>query len=103
MANEKKKWTKTRRKGGTFGGVVVREEATGRERTLLSPSQKGAKYSQELRERHQYQNNGVVKGDENGPLPLSDAQRAYRAGYLQCQKDNAQIFRKRNPEYQRKK
>lgn len=55
MANAKKKWTKTRKKGGAFGGVVVREEGTGRERTLLSPSQKGAKYSQELRERYRYQ------------------------------------------------
>lgn len=103
MANAKKKWTKTRKKGGAFGGVVVREEGTGRERTLLSPSQKGAKYSQELRERYRYQNNGVIKADEDGPIPISDAQCAYRAGYLDCQRDNARIFRKRNLAYRRKK
>ena len=104
MANEKKKWTKTRKKGGAYGGVVVREEGTDREQTLLSPSQRGAKFSQELREGRRYFNNGVPREDEQGAsVPLSDAQRSYRAGYLDCQRDNARIFRKRNPEYQRKK
>lgn len=102
MANAKKKWTKTRKKGGAFGGVVVREEGTGREHTLLSPSQKGAKYSQELREGHCYDNTGKLFDDGDGPLPLSHAQRSYRAGYLKAQQDNARIFRKKNPDYQRK-
>ena len=102
MANAKKKWTKTRKKGGAYGGVVVRGEGTNRERTLLSPSQKGAKYSQELREGHCYDNTGKLFDDGDGPVPLSYAQRSYRAGYLDAQKDAHKIFRKQNPDYQRK-
>lgn len=103
MANEKKKWTKTRKKGGAYGGVVVREEGTDRERTLLSPSQKGAKYSQELREGQRYYNNGTRReGEDGAPVELSHAQRSYRAGYLDAQKDARKIFKKKNPDYQRK-
>ena len=75
-----------------FGGKKIRKK-DGRTVTLLNPAQKGKKFSLELKEGYLISNSGRYRVDEDGPLPLSDAQRAYRAGYLDSRSDNAKAFK----------
>ena len=81
----------------------------GKDITLLTPSEKGAKFAHELRTGERVTNAGEQKLDENGkPIKIGkktarDLQaRAYRAGYLDAQKDSAKAFKKKNPNYVRK-
>lgn len=66
----------------------------GKEVTLLNPSEKAAKYSDELRNGVRYTNDGKYKADEDGVvLGLSDAQKSYRSGYLDARKDSARAYK----------
>lgn len=61
--------------------------------TLLNPSEKGAKYADELRNGTRYTNDGRYKADKDGVvLGLTKEQRSYRAGYLDAQKDSAKAY-----------
>lgn len=102
---KKQTWTKVGMSEGPFGGVVVRNEK-GFEQTLLSPSQKGAKFAQELHFGCKMQNNGVAKrdpSDPNYPIHLSDTEAAFRSGYLKAQQDNAKAYKSKHPRYTSKK
>ena len=105
MANtkQKKKWTKVGPSQTKFGGVAAIDDY-GHTKTLLSPSERGAKYATELREGYKQTNNGVYKRFDDGtPIDLNVTERAYRAGYLDAQKDSAGAFKSRNPGYKPKK
>ena len=65
----------------------------GQKVTLLTTAGKGAKYSKELREKVRYTNNGKVKVNKAGEAqPLTNTQRAYRAGYLDARNDSAGAY-----------
>lgn len=81
----------------------------GKDITLLTPSEKGFKFAREIKTGERLTNAGQPKLDENGkPIKIGkkttrDLQaRAYRAGYLDAQKDSAKAFKKKNPNYIRK-
>ena len=61
--------------------------------TLLNPSEKGKKYANELSTGIRKTNDGRYKPDKNGDVGLSEAQRAYRSGYLDARKDNAKAYK----------
>lgn len=68
----------------------------GKEVTIYDPSEKGAMYANDLK------NGTNIKGVE-----LTEKQKAFRAGYLNAQKDsakafNARKFKENNPNYQNK-
>lgn len=64
--------------------------------TLLNPSEKGAKYADELRNGIRYTNDGRYKADKDGVvMELTDEQRAFRSGYLTAQKDAAKAYKAR--------
>lgn len=65
----------------------------GKKVTLLNPSERGKKFAAELKDGHMYTNSGKLKVDEDGPIPLSDTQRAFRSGYLSAQKDSANAWK----------
>lgn len=75
-----------------FGGKTITTKK-GKKITLLNPSQKGKKFSKELKEGYAMSNSGKYRTDEDGPLPLSNTQKAYRAGYLDARSDNAKCFK----------
>lgn len=82
--------------------VTVRSRK-GKKVTLLNPSEKGTKYATELVYDVALTNDGEQKFDKKGhPQRLKSEQRAYRAGYLQAQKDSSKAFKHRNPGYKRK-
>ncbi len=84
---------KTKKGTKVKSGVSLRLE-DGSRRTLLTPSGKGTKYAEELRSGERRTNDGVVKTDEKGNvLKLSAAQRSYRSGYLDAQKDSAKAYK----------
>ena len=65
----------------------------GQKVTLLTPAGKGAKYAKELREKVRYNNNGTLKVNQAGEVqPLTQSQKAYRAGYLVAQNDSAGAY-----------
>lgn len=71
--------------------------------TILNPSEKGAKYAREIREGQRYTNDYEQKTNEKGLVEkLTPEQAAYRAGYLDHQKETNKIFKKANPNYKRK-
>ena len=75
-----------------FGGTKVKNKK-GKTVTLLNPAQKGKKYSLELKEKYAISNSGKYRVDEDGPIPLSDTQLAYRSGYLDARKDSARCYK----------
>lgn len=98
----KQKWTKAGKSKGRYGGIVVRNEK-GKEQTLLSPSQKGAKYADELREYRHLTNEGKLKYPGTDKEWLTKSQRAFRAGYLQAQRDSANAYKSKHPRLYPKK
>lgn len=74
-----------------FGGKKVKNKK-GKTVTLLNPAQKGKKFSKELKEGYAISNSGKYRRDEDGPIPLSDTQLAYRSGYLDARKDSAKCY-----------
>ena len=82
--------------------VTVRSRR-GKKVTLLNPSEKGTKYATELAYNVALTNDGEQKMDKKGsPKKLSKVQRAYRAGFLQAQKDSSKAFKHNHPNYKRK-
>lgn len=75
-----------------FGGKLFKRK-DGKEITLLTPAGKGKKYSKELKDGHSYTNSGKLRTDEDGPIPLSNEQKAWRSGYLQARKDGAAAYK----------
>ena len=70
---------------------------------LLNPSEKGLKYSIEIKHKKALTNDGRRKLDKNGKTKnLTKEQLAYRAGYLAHQKDSNKAFRSKHPRYKRK-
>lgn len=59
----------------------------GRPVTLLSPKEKNQKFKTEMKHNFRLTNNGELK--DHG---LTDAQKAYRAGYRECYKDCAKVY-----------
>ncbi len=73
--------------------AVVVTNKRGKQVTLLNPSEKGSKFACELKTDIRYTNDGLIKTDDrNNYMHLSPEQRAYRAGYLDAQKDSAKCF-----------
>ena len=67
---------------------------SGKTVTLLDPAEKGAKYAKELKQGYKRTNAGQFKTDASGKgLKLDKAARAYRAGYLDAQKDSANAWK----------
>jgi hypothetical protein len=71
---------------------------------LLNPSEKGRKYSIELKHGRAITNDGKRKIDKKTGMTklLTKEQLAYRAGYLAHQKDSNNAFRFKHPRYKRK-
>lgn len=61
--------------------------------TLLNPGQRGRKFAQELKEGYAISNSGKYRVDEDGPIPLTDTQRAFRSVYLASRKDGAKCHK----------
>lgn len=82
--------------------VTVRNRR-GKKITLLNPSEKGTKFATELAYNVALTNDGEQKFDKGGnPKKLTPKQRAFRAGFLQAQKDSSRAFKSKNPNYKRK-
>lgn len=94
MARKKVVSSKTvRGRDGKKAGSVLSFD-DGSKRTVLNPHGKGRKYAAELRSKSRMTNDGEVKRDKSGkPMTLSKAQRSFRSGYLQAQKDNAKAYK----------
>ncbi len=75
-----------------FGGKKVTNRR-GRTVTLLNPAEKGKKYAHELKTGFNFTNGGKVVTDEDGPLPLSKSQRAFRSGYLKSRSDSSKAYK----------
>ena len=72
-------------------------------RTLLNPSEKGRKYTTELKTRKMITNDFQPKlGKDGKQKTLEKEHRAYRAGYLDAQRDSHNAFMAKNPNYKRK-
>ena len=78
--------------------AVVVKSRKGKNVTLLNPGEKSTKYAIELKNNIRLTNNCECK-DCSG---LTEAQRAYRSGYLDSQKDNQKAFKSKHPKYKRK-
>ena len=65
---------------------------SGKRITLLNPSEKGSKYSAELKRNIQLTNNGSVKTKNGKVKHLTSAQRTYRMGFITAQHENARAF-----------
>ena len=66
----------------------------GQEVTLLTPSERGRKFADELGNGVKQTNNGLLKTDVLGkPVKLTEKERAYRAGYIDARKDNAKAYK----------
>ena len=78
----------------------------GKRFTLLNPAEKGKKAAKELRTGKRYTNDGEPKRGRNGQqLKLTKEGKAYRGGYLNARKDNANAYnskRRRSKSYKRK-
>ena len=73
--------------------AVKVESKTGKTVTLLNPSEKGGKFAKELKSGYKRTNDGKYKVDKNKKgIKLNDQERAYRAGYLDAQKDSANCY-----------
>lgn len=71
---------------------------------LLNPSEKGMKYAFELKTKHAITNTGKRKIDKKTgrTKKLTKEQLAFRAGYLEHQKDSNRAFRAKHKNYKRK-
>ena len=71
---------------------------------LLNPSERAHKYAVELRHKKALTNAGKRKMDKKTgvQIRLTKEQQAFRAGYLQHQKDSNKAFRAKHPRYKRK-
>ncbi len=71
---------------------------------LLNPSEKGLKYAFELKTKHAITNAGKRKIDKKTgrTKKLTKEQLAFRAGYLEHQKDSNRAFRAKHKNYKRK-
>ncbi|MDE6597291.1 MAG: hypothetical protein K2K60_01465 [Clostridia bacterium] len=86
-------WGVKTRKGKEQKSGTIVEFINGETATLLTPSGKATKYAGELAMGVKVTNNGEFKVDNNGnEIALGCCERAYRAGYLDCQKDNAKAY-----------
>ena len=75
----------------------------GKKITLLNPSEKGEKYAKELKKGKKIRNDGsYALDDKKKSISLTKAQRAYRAGYLDAQKDSARCFKSRQAKRNRR-
>lgn len=84
--------------------AVKVKSKTGKTVTLLNPSEKGKKYATELKTGVKQTNAGVKKKDEKGkPIKLNKQSKAYRAGYLDAQKDSAKCYKARQAKKGKKK
>lgn len=73
--------------------VKINSKRSGKPVTLLNPREKGTKAFDELTNGVKLTNDGHLKMDKfNRPIPLTDEERAYRAGYLQAQKDGRKCY-----------
>lgn len=79
-----------------FGGKEFTTKK-GRKGVYLNPSQKGAKFATELKNKCKITNAGEVKlGKDNDVILLTDTEKAYRSGYLAAQKDSASLYNFKN-------
>lgn len=88
-----------RKKNGRFRKAAVSVTfKDGSSTVLLTPSGMGAKAAKELKDGVHYTNDlETVKTDVDGVvLPLTDTQRAYRAGILAAQRASAKAFKAKN-------
>ena len=71
---------------------------------LLNPSEKAMKYAFELKTKHAITNAGKRKIDKKTgrTKKLTKEQLAFRAGYLEHQKDSNRAFRAKHKNYKRK-
>lgn len=73
-------------------GTIVRFK-DGTSTVLLTPAGRGEKFAKELESGYATRRDGTIVKDEYGyPVDLTAEQRAYRGGYLDCQKDNAKAY-----------
>ena len=83
--------------------AVIVKNSKGNNVMLLNPSEKGLKYSLEIKHKKALTNNGKRKiGEDGRQVRLNDTQLAWRAGYLQAQKDSAKAFKSKHPRYKSK-
>ena len=76
---------------------VIVTNKKGKKVTLLNPSEKGAKYANELKYKFKLTNDGRPKlTKDNAQITLTKTQKAYRAGYLDAQKDSAKAYKAKN-------
>ena len=69
---------------------------------LLNPSERAFKFSLEMKHGRALTNDGHRKTKNGKPVRLTKSQMAYRAGYLQHQKDSNNAFMSKHPNYRRK-
>ena len=71
--------------------------------TLLNPAEKGEKYAVELKKGIKLTNDGEVKRDKTGKIiKLGKKERAYRGGYLDGRKDNANAYKSKRSKKRKK-
>ncbi|MBQ8145498.1 MAG: hypothetical protein IJZ04_05300 [Clostridia bacterium] len=71
-------------------------EKTGKLFTYLTPSERAEKFACELKSGNRSSTAGEAYLDENNnPIKLSKEARAFRAGYLDAQKDSAKAYKHR--------
>ena len=92
----------------TKSGKVAKSGTTvefkdGTKTTLLNPSGKATKYAAELGMSVKVTNSGEFKTDDNGnEVSLTREQRAYRAGYLDSQKDSTKAYKAKQAKQNKK-
>ena len=73
--------------------AVLWRTRKGKQITLLNPAEKGRKAAAELKMGIKLTNDGVVKTDKYGNAQqLTDAERAWRSGYLTSRSDGAKCY-----------
>lgn len=69
---------------------------------LLNPSERSRKYAIEMKYKIALTNDGHEKTKDNKPVHLTKEQLAFRAGYLEHQKDSNRAFKAKHLNYKRK-
>ena len=73
---------------GSFGA-----DKNGKERIFLNPVGKARKYVRELKKGYHLKNTGKPVVDKNGnKIPLTEAERMWRAGYISHSSDSAATY-----------
>ena len=76
---------------------VTIENDNGKQKTLLTPTGKVAKFKAEIANNVRITNDGKRKKTKDGvAMELSKAQKAYRKGYIQALGEQAAIHKKKN-------